>query len=178
MGTCREKSALLLLQVRSKVNSASNHREHLLSSGAPMVDTELIVLLSLCGMFVFGLLLLLVFWSAKGLQDKWEAGTAWPAARFISPCRDHHDPRSKDAWGQTPVVNMEQAPPATMPLAPHLDQPHGPPTLAQLPATNMQFGPVLGPMLLNGRSQAKQACSAADPMRTQYRQLGQACRPC
>lgn len=184
MGSCRRESALLLLQVKKKVSSASNLREQLHSYGVPMVDTELIVLLSVGGMFVFGLILLFAFWSAKDSQGKCEAESAWPAARLRSPYGDHN-PWPKDARGQTPV-NMEQAPPPTMPLSPHFEQPHGPPTLAQVTATETQLGSVLGPVLLNGRSQAKQACGATDPMQTQFsqtlstgnRQFGHACRPC
>lgn len=181
MGSCRRESALLLLQVKKKVSSASNHREQLLSNGVPMVDTELIVLLSVGGMFVFGLILLFVFWSAKDSQGKCEAENAWPAARLGSPYGDHN-PWPKGARGQTPV-NMEQAPLPTMPLSPHIEQPHGPPTLAQLTATETQLGSVLGPVLLNGRSQAKQVCGATDPMQTQFSQMlstgnRHACRPC
>jgi len=179
-GMCSRDSAMFLLQVKTKVNSTLNHRARLFSVGTPTADTELIVLLSVGGILVFCIILLLVFCSAKSSADH-----ALQAAHLRSPYRVHHNPWPRDATGHTPV-NIEQIPPDTMPLTPDHVQPHGPPTLTQLSAAEKQLGPVLGPMLLTGRSQAKQACSAPDPMQTQFgqmlstgnQQLRQVCRPC
>lgn len=179
-GSCGRDSAMSLLQAKTKVKSTLNHGERLLSAGAPTEDTELIVLLSVGGILVFCLILLLVFCSAKSPEDQ-----AQQAAHLRSPYRVHRAPWPKDAQGQTPD-NIEQMPPVTMPLTPDHEQPHGPPTLPQLSTTEKQLGPVFGPMLLTGRSQVKQACSAADPMQTQFgqtlstgnQQLRQVCRPC